>query len=316
MVALNGLLKPLRIAAALTASLLAAQAAFSQTPGEPAESVVRDVEYVPGGGIRNTLDVYVPKNAPKPLPTVLYLHGGGWTEGDKDGASYARELVKHGYAVVAANYRYSTQAPFPAQLEDCKAAVRWIRANAGSYGFDPDRIGATGDSAGGHLTALLATTGGAKAYDKGPNLGQRSDVQAALVLYGPENLVYQTMKKDFEKVGVGKDKAQWAFDCASKLLGADPSKNLAKAKDASPFFHISAKTAPLMAIHGKEDVVVPYPQSVDFIEALKKAGVESKLILVEGMGHGPAGKCFENGRAEEALEFLDAHLKAKAPSKK
>jgi len=316
MVALNGALKRLCAASALAAGLLASLGALAQAPGSQEESVTRDVEYIPGGGIRTMLDVYVPKNAPKPLPTVLYLHGGGWTEGSKEGASYARELVKHGYAVVAANYRYSTQAPFPAQLEDCKAAVRWIRANAGSYGFDPERIGVTGDSAGGHLSALLATTGGSKTYDKGPNLGQRSDVQAALVLYGPENLVFQTMKKDFEKIGVGKDRAQWAFDCASKLLGADPSKNLAKAKDASPFFHISAKTAPIMAIHGKKDVVVPYTQSVDFVDALKKAGVEAKLILIENMGHSPAGECFENGRAEEALEFLDSHLKAKAPAKK
>ncbi len=272
------------------------------------ESVFKNIEYVPGGGERNKLDVYIPKNAPKPMPVILYIHGGAWVEGSKDGPNYARELLRYGYAVVIANYRYATQAPFPAQIEDCKAAVRWIRANARKYGFDPDRVGATGESAGGHLCSMLAVTGSTKKFDKGPNLDQRSEIQAGVSLFGAEDLSYDTLKKEIDEAKLPPDRAKWAMNCVTTFLGGDPARNPEKAKAASPASYVSAKAAPLLVIHGKKDDTVPYVQSVEFVDALKEAGADARLILVEGLGHS-WGDALADGRAEEALAFLNARLK-------
>ncbi len=277
-------------------------------PQDVQESVFKNIEYVPGGGERNKLDVYVPKNAPKPMPVILYIHGGAGVEGSKDAPSYARELLRYGYAVVATNYRYSSQAPFPAQIEDCKAAVRWIRANARKYGFDPKRVGATGDSAGGSLCSMLAVTGSTKKFDKGPNLDQKSEIQAALILFGAEN--YETLKKEMDEAKLPPDCVKWAMNCVAIFLGGDPAGNPQKAKEASSVSYVSSKSAPTLVIHGKNDDIVPYAQSVGFVDALKKAGAETKLILVDGMGHSWQ-QAFADGRAEESLAFLDSHLKTK-----
>lgn len=299
-----------RIVAALVlaAAFIANSAGMASAEPEARESVFKNIAYIPGGSDSEKLDVHIPANAPKPLPVVLYLHGGGWSGGDKANGGYARTLTKYGYAVVSANYRLSGEAPFPAQIEDCKAAVRWIRANAEEYGFDPKRIGVTGNSAGGHLSSLLAATSSSGIFDKGPNLERRSDVQAALVLYGPEDLSFYALKRDFEKTGSPSQNPS----TVNKFLGAELERSPEKAKAASPISYIGPDTAPILIIHGTRDKVVPSVQSVDFIEALKKAGGDGQLILIEGMGHGPPSKCFEGERAKAVLEFLDSHLKRKA----
>ncbi len=130
-------------------------------PVLPDVQVLRDLEYVQGGHARNRLDLYLPEKAPRPLPVILWVHGGGWTRGDKTNGPAFRFATK-GYAVASMNYRFSQHATFPAQIHDCKAAVRWLRANARKYGLDADHIGAWGGSAGGHLVALLGTTAGVK----------------------------------------------------------------------------------------------------------------------------------------------------------
>ena len=125
--------------------------------------VLRDLEYVPGGHERNRLDLYLPEKAARPRPVILYVHGGGWQGGDKSNGPALRFASK-GYAVASMNYRFSQHATFPAQIYDCKAAVRWLRANARKYGLDADHIGAWGGSAGGHLVALLGTTAGSRSW--------------------------------------------------------------------------------------------------------------------------------------------------------
>lgn len=146
--------------------------------------VVRDLEYARVGEKKLLLDLYLPEKAESPLPVIVGIHGGGWANGNKAGGQ-GSWLARHGYAVAVINYRFSGEAIFPAQIEDCKAAVRWLRAHARKYNLDPERFGATGHSAGGHLTSLLATAGDAKEFDKGDYLEVSSRIQAACPSAGP-----------------------------------------------------------------------------------------------------------------------------------
>ena len=127
--------------------------------------VFRDLTYVEGGHERNRLDLYLPEKAEGRLPLIVWIHGGAWYAGSKTDPSPAMAMVGKGYAVASINYRLSQHAVFPAQIEDCKAAIRWLRANAGKYNLDPERIGVWGLSAGGHLVALLGTAGGVKQWE-------------------------------------------------------------------------------------------------------------------------------------------------------
>jgi acetyl esterase/lipase len=159
-------------------------------PGNPAGGELpgvkslRDLEYARAGEKSLLLDLYLPEKSRHSLPLIIWIHGGAWTGGDKADCP-ARRLLQRGYAVASINYRLSNEAIFPAQIEDCKAAIRWLRAHAKQYGLDADHFGAWGSSAGGHLVALLGTTGDLKQFDKGDNLDFSSRVQAVCDFYGP-----------------------------------------------------------------------------------------------------------------------------------
>ena len=146
----------------------------------------RDLVYVGNGHERHKLDLFVPEKADGPLPLIIWVHGGGWQNGSKDGCPPLRDgYTERGYAVASINYRLSGHAVFPAQIEDCKAAIRWLRAHAKEYNLDPQRFGVWGSSAGGHLVALIGTSGDVKEFDVGANLDQSSRVQAVCDYYGP-----------------------------------------------------------------------------------------------------------------------------------
>ncbi len=170
-------------------------AASQERPKRPAApklpagvKVLRDLQYVEGGHERNRLDLYLPEKAEGRLPLVVWIHGGAWWAGSKDGCP-AVPLTAKGYAVASINYRLSQHAVFPAQIEDCKAAIRWLRANAAKYHLDADHIGVWGASAGGHLVAMLGTTGNVKELEgKGGNLDQSSRVQCVVDWFGPSDL--------------------------------------------------------------------------------------------------------------------------------
>src|SRR6185295_6679368 len=151
--------------------LLTASVAGSQVPQLRVPDGVkahRDLVHVEGGHERHKLDLYLPERASEPSPLIIWVHGGGWQNGSKDGCPPLRSgYVRRGYAVASINYRLSGHAVFPAQIEDCKAAIRWLRAHAKEYGYDADRIGVWGASAGGHLVALLGTTSDVKDFDVG-----------------------------------------------------------------------------------------------------------------------------------------------------
>src|SRR5437868_4772034 len=159
----------------------------------------RDLEYVANGHERNKLDLFVPESADGPLPLIIWVHGGGWQAGSKDGCPPLRGgHTQRGYAVASINYRLSGHAPFPAQIEDCKAAIRWLRAHAKEYNLDPKRFGVWGSSAGGHLVALLGTSGDVKEFDVGANLDQSSRVQAVCDYFGPTDFTVFVTTKGFE----------------------------------------------------------------------------------------------------------------------
>ena len=266
-------------------------------------TVQRDLAYVPGGHERQKLDLYLPKDAGKPLPVIVWIHGGGWQAGSKENNPLLAYAGK-GYAVASINYRLSQHAVFPAQLEDCKTAIRWLRAQAKTYNLNPNKIGVAGSSAGGHLVALLGTAGDVKELEgKAGNLDQSSQVQCVVDLYGPT---------DFSTMGGSHSEPN---SPESRLIGGPVTENKDKVQRASPLTYISKKCPPFLILHGDKDKVVAYDQSVVFLEALKKAGIDASLITVKDGGHGGPG--FTTGENEKQIElFFEKHLKNNAPYKK
>ncbi len=269
--------------------------------------ILRDLEYVPGGHERQKLDLYLPpqgKDAAA-LPLIVWVHGGAWLGGNKNSCP-AAQFLKDGFAAASINYRLSQHAIFPAQIEDCKAAIRFLRANAGQYNIDPNRIGVWGASAGGHLVALLGTTGDVNDFDKGLNLQVSSKVHAVCDFFGPTDL---TKMSDFESI-MDHD----APDAPeAKLIGGPVQENKEACKRANPITYISRDDPPFLICHGDKDNLVPINQSVLLNEALKKAGVEVTFHTVEGGGHG-----FRDPEVDKmVLEFFTKHLKeaGKKPSK-
>jgi acetyl esterase/lipase len=272
-------------------------AAPGQAPLPAGVKALRDLEYVKGGHERQKLDLYLPENANGPLPVIVWIHGGGWRQGSKDRCP-AVSFGGKGYAVASVNYRLSQHAKFPAQIEDCKAAIRWLRANAAKYHFDPEHIGVWGASAGGHLVALLGTTADMKELEgKEGNLNQSSRVQAVVDWFGPA---------DFRNMGGSKDSP------VARLLGGPVSENKEKAALASPVAHVSKNDPPFLIMQGDMDPLVPLAQSELLADALKKAGVDVTLQVLKGAKHG--GPEFSTPESRKLIaDFFDKHLKKGAP---
>ncbi|MBN1804144.1 MAG: alpha/beta hydrolase fold domain-containing protein [Sedimentisphaerales bacterium] len=258
-----------------------------------------NVEYVPGGHERQKLDIYLPEQGENknPVPIVVWIHGGAWLEGNKQNC-HSRVFLKDGFAAASINYRLSRHAIFPAQIEDCKAAIRYLRANAKKYNIDPDRIGVWGSSAGGHLAAMLGTTSDVKDFDKGPNIHISSRVQAVCDFFGPTDF---TKMNDFE----GSMNHDAADSPESLLVGGAIQENKDACKRANPITYVSRDDPPFLIVHGDKDPLVPYNQSELLYEALKKANVDAKFHTVKGGGHG-----FRDSQVDRMVrEFFNRHLK-------
>ncbi len=269
----------------LVLAAVAASPVFAQGPARLPEGVQahRDLAYVDNGHERHKLDLFLPAQAQGPLPVLIWVHGGGWQNGSKDGCPPLRAgYVERGYAVASLNYRLSGHAVFPAQIEDCKAAIRWLRAHAKEFGLDPQRFGVWGSSAGGHLVALLGTSGEVKAFDVGAHLDQSSAVQAVCDYYGPTDFVAFVTTKGYESHAA-------ANAPEAKLLGGTVEEKRELATQANPITHVSADDPPFLIVHGDRDPVVPLNQSELLFEALKKAGVSVHFHTIEGAAHGGGG---------------------------
>ncbi len=301
-------------ATALAVLLFAGLSARADAPKSPPEKkapstpegvkVDRDLEYGPHGE-RNRLDLYLPEKQPDhPLPLVVWIHGGGWEAGNKDNP-LGLGLLKKGYALASINYRLSQMAKFPAQIEDCKAAVRYLRANAKKYNLDPDHIGVFGASAGGHLVALLGTTGEVKELDgDGLNKDASSRVQAVVDFFGPTDMLKMKEEAD-EKPVFDADAAE---SPVGRLFGGPIQEHKELAEKANPIHYITKDAAPFLIMHGDKDNIVPLAQSRLLDDALKAAGVESTLVVVKGDGHGGPGFAAPEN-LQKILDFLDKHLK-------
>jgi acetyl esterase/lipase len=277
-----------------------AKGKMNVAPPPPGVKKLSDIAYVKGGHERQVLDLFLPENA-KNLPLVVWVHGGGWQNGSKD-RTPAIPLLSKGYALASINYRLSSHAVFPAQIEDCKAAIRWLRAHAKEHGYDASRIAAWGSSAGGHLVAMLGVTGEVKEFDTGENLHESSRVQAVVDYFGPTELLM--MGKQSKVTGPVDHDAPNSPE--ARLIGGSLQENEAKARRASPITYVSKDDAPMLIVHGDADLVVPLAQSETFLAALRKSGVDASLYVVTGGGHGG----FRDPEVPQRVEaFLERVLK-------
>ncbi len=261
--------------------------------------LIRDLVYGRSGGRDLRLDLYLPQNIEgKAVPVVLWVHGGAWREGSKENPP-AVFLTTAGYAVASVNYRLSSEALFPAQIEDVKAAVRWLRASAAKYRLNPDRVGAWGSSAGGHLVALLGTSGGvAQLEGTGGNPEYSSRIQAVVDFFGPTDLLRMD---DFPGAMVhnAPDSPE------SQLIGGPIQENPDRASRANPIRYVSEDDPPFLIAHGDRDPLVPLNQSELLLAALTKAGVPARLEVISGAGHGFRGPKIE----QMVQQFFDETLK-------
>ena len=285
----------------LAATLVLAQRRGSDDSPKVPEGITvhRDVAYVTNGHERQKLDLYVPDEGEN-LPLIIWVHGGAWLGGSK--ARYApMEYLKSGYAGASINYRLSQHAIFPAQIEDVKAAVRWLRANAETYRFDPNRFAAWGSSAGGHLVAMLGTAGDIEAFEVGENLEISSRVQAVVDYFGPTDFIQMDAYRLPD--GLVHDAPD---SPESKLVGGPIQEHKDRVAKANPITYVSKDDPPLLIIHGDQDKLVPYQQSVLLKDALEAVGARVTFYKVEGGGHG----WFRDPKVPELTRaFLEKHLK-------
>lgn len=231
-----------------------ATAAMAQS-SLPALRKLDDIPYVPNGHERQRLDLYYPEQAAGPKPVLILVHGGGWQNGRKgiNPRQWARYFEK-GYAVASLGYRLTDAAIFPAQIEDCRAAVRWLRAHAAEYGLDVNRFGAFGSSAGGHLVALLGTAGDEKAFDVGENLDQSARVQAVCDYFGPSDFIAFVNTPGYQAHAR-------PGSAEVKLMGGPLPEKRELAQRASPVSWVTADDPPFLIVHGDKDPIVPIQQS-------------------------------------------------------
>jgi acetyl esterase/lipase len=258
---------------------------------------IKEIEYGKGGDRVLRLDLYRPRQRPAEsrLPVIVYVFAGAWRAGSREqGARTLIPLAQRGFAGAAIDYRYSSEALFPAQIEDCKCAIRFLRAHADEYGLDTERIGAWGSSSGGHLSALLGTSGGVKDLEgTGGSPEQSSRIQAVVDWFGPT---------DFLQMGGNHDEPG---SPESQLVGGPIQENQDRVARANPITYITADCPPFLIMHGADDPLVPPGQSQLLHAALQKAGVPSQLAILPGKGHQPLG----DEAVARVHAFFEKHLK-------
>ncbi len=274
-------------------------ASLDAAPLVPASVVWEEgIEYSNPDGEQLQLNLARPKSGEGPFPAVLCIHGGGFRAGKRDSYdTLCLKLAERGFVAVTITYRLAPKHKFPAAVHDTKAALRWLRANAATYKINPEKIGVTGGSAGGHLAQFLGVTANAPQFEgTGGNANQSSRVTCVVNVYGPS---------DFTK---SYGKSVDAHEVLPLWLGGNLETARTMHIQSSPLYWVTPNAAPTLCIHGTEDKYVAHEQAVWLIDKLKAATVEAELLTLDGAGHGFKGADAE--KAEAALfEFFDKRLK-------
>lgn len=293
--------------ALLVGLALAVGAQGCSTPAEPEPTeyqvkFINDVVYGTVNGRKLILYITEPDPRPKkPMPAVVWAHGGGWMT-ERSVTSPNMWLARQGYFGINVDYRLTDEAIFPAQIQDIKCAVRWLRAHAKEYNVDPKHIGVWGHSAGGHLAALMGTTGGVKEFEGDCGWPEQdSRVQAVINIAGVIDLLKQPWSQDS------------ADTAGARLVGGPLKEKLDVVAKTNPITFITKDDPPVLTIHGDKDEAVPLIQSEALHAALQKAGVKSEFAVMKGMGHSDVASM--GGVPEETqklvLPFFDKYLKGK-----
>jgi acetyl esterase/lipase len=265
----------------IAALLLLPLVSCGQAPPQDIQ-VHSDLSYAVTKEARQTLNIYQPKTPSKdPRPLIVFIHGGGWEAGNKNNPGFLYQLLNDGrYVGASVGYRLTDTAAWPAQIHDCKAAIRWLRGHADKYGIDPKRIAVFGISAGGHLVSMLGTSGDIPELEGkiGEHLDQSSRVSAVVNFCGPANF------NTFAGKGSNIDPNS-PNNAIGKLLGGPLSEKTDIAKAASPITYISKDDPPFLHIHGTADNLVPYAQVQEFDKALESAQIPSTILTGQGGPH-------------------------------
>lgn len=243
-------------------------------PSPVAQSIMRDVVYCSPEGVPQKLDLFFPANTGKSVPAVIYVHGGAWRECDKDSDFFfplMKSLQMAGFLVAAINYRLAPAYAFPAQIVDVRCAVRYLRTYAEELNIDPEKIGAFGDSAGGHLVSLMGLAGESAGWDTGEFTGVSSALKAVVNLYGIS---------DVSKI-FGHD----GSEIRMQVFQVGDDDNDPRLKHASPLTYVEAGKPPFFILHGDKDSVVPYEQSIWLVDSLKSTGNSVDFLTVKNGDH-------------------------------
>ncbi|QDU50165.1 alpha/beta hydrolase [Gimesia panareensis] len=261
---------------------------------------INDIQYATTDQQRLLLDLYLPEGVKQP-PLLVWIHGGAWRAGSKANMPLT-ELVEHGFAVASVEYRLSPVARFPAQIHDIKAAIRFLRGSADKYGYNADKIGILGSSAGGHLVALMGVTNGNAQLegDLGDFDQESSRIDAIVDYYGPTN--FMTILPQSTPHGLSV-----RVPALQLLLGDRPENKPELAKLASPVFHVDDKDPPLLMIHGDQDPQVPINQSHELHGKYKQQGLDVTFEVIHGGAHG-GPQFFDAKRMQLVEAFLRKHL--------
>jgi acetyl esterase/lipase len=243
------------------------------------------------------MDLWLPQGQGEPIPTIVYIHGGGWRGGTQYRPPFQPRFYDQGIGIAAITYRFSGEAPFPAMLYDCKTAVRWLRAQVNEYHLDPERFGCWGISAGGHLAALMGVTNHLPEWEgDGPFQEYSSSVQAVCSWCGPTDLVH-TGTDPYPGVGM--------VELVSDVVGGPVRENLELARQASPVYHVRNGLPPFLLVNGAlDEVVLPY-HATSLYEKLCAVGVEAELMIVPNAGH----SLDSPETVERVNRFFNCHLR-------
>lgn len=260
--------------------LMATTASAQRRPTRPVDvpatvELLKDVVYGKGGGKELTLNLARPRKAGPATPCIVVIHGGGWSAGRKEQHDeLIVQLAERGYAAATVGYRLAPADPFPAQVNDVKCAVRFLRANAGKYNLDPERFGAVGFSAGAHLSMMLGVTDKSDGLEgDGGHPEQSSKVQAVVSFFGPTDLTAPELFPDISPI-------------LQRFLGGTIKEKADVYKQASPITYVRPTSAPMLLLQGTSDVLVNWKQAVRMAEALVRNGVDGRVELLLGKGHG------------------------------